>query len=510
MIWGLTISYKDNMDNEYELRIDEDYKQSFTEREAKDVLPILNRFIDELEKRRSESPKVWMPELMKSILPDTPIDELQGWADEIDRTVGIHNEKKKALDEAVKSGKNRDSWFAGEVMRAASNMTAQESMEYMRSLDNALADANSKMYQTILTKSGLVSQNPNLDGYIAEQHHAQTFNLNAAARGSKFRARVVEPDGTYNKNGVDIVVEDTTTGKVVSRYQSKYCKDPSSTEAAFENGDYRGQQKLTPSDQEIGKKSTDVIKAPDGTTSDPLTKADAGKMRDEAQSGKWNELNWNEYKAKDLAIGIGKQAGKAGIIGAAFGAGTEIARKVINGEEVDGREVAKSAIKGGADAGVKTVVAGALKVGVEKGVIKALPKGTPLGAYSTIACVAVENAKIAANVAAGKLSVPEALSQSADVTVSGVAGAIGSAVGKKAVTAIISKIGATIGTAFGPVGTAIGGFVGSVVGYAAGSAIGKAVVAGAKKIIGGAAAAVKGFCTGVKNAFTAVKNFVFG
>ena len=69
-----------------------------------------------------------------------------------------------------------------------------------------------------------------LDGYIAEQHHAQTFNLNAAAGGSKFRARVVEPYGTYNKNGVDIVVEDTTTGKVVSRYQSKYCKDPSSTE----------------------------------------------------------------------------------------------------------------------------------------------------------------------------------------------------------------------------------------------------------------------------------------
>lgn len=498
------------MDNEYELRIDEDYKQPFTEREAKELLPILNRFIDELEKRKSESPKAWMPELMRSFLPDIPINELQGWADEIDISVGIHNEKRRSLDEAVKSGKSRNSWFAGEVIRTASNMTAQESMEYMRSLDNALADANSKMYQTILTKSGLVSQNPNLDGYIAEQHHAQTFNLNAAARGSKFRARVVEPEGTYNKNGVDVVVEDTTTGKIVSRYQSKYCKDSSSTEAAFESGDYRGQQKLTPSDQEIGKKSTNVIKAPDGTASDPLTKADAGKMRDEAQSGKWNELNWNEYKAKDLAIGIGKQAGKAGIIGAAFGAVTEVASKAINGEEINGKDVAKAAIRGGADASVKTVVAGALKVGVEKGVIKALPKGTPLEVYSTIACVGVENAKIAAKVAAGKLSVPEALSQSADVTVSGITGAMGSALGKKAVTSIISKIGATIGTAFGPVGTAIGGVVGSVVGYAAGSAIGKAVVAGTKKIIGGAMAAVRELRRGVKNAITAAKNVIFG
>lgn len=136
-------------------------------------------------------------------------------------------------------------------MQATSHMSAQQSMEYMKALDNALADANAKMYQTLLTKEGLVKKSTNLDGYIAEQYHAQTFNLNAAAKGSKFHARVVELNGTYSKNGVDIVIEDTTTGKVVRRYQAKYYQNSKVTEAAFEKGDYRGQQKLTPSDQTI-------------------------------------------------------------------------------------------------------------------------------------------------------------------------------------------------------------------------------------------------------------------
>lgn len=51
-------------------------------------------------------------------------------------------------------------------------------------------------------------------------------------------------------------------------------------------------------------------------------------MRDEAQSGKWNELNWNEYKTKDLAIGIGKQAGYTALQGAAIGVGFDVAQKL--------------------------------------------------------------------------------------------------------------------------------------------------------------------------------------
>ena len=197
-------------------------------------------------------------------------------------------------------------------------------------MDNALQRANESLYKTITTQAGTVNRNPRLDGFIAEQYHAQTFNLNAEASGSPYRAKVVEPNGTrYAKNSVDIVIVDGE-GKVVRRYQSKYCKDAKATEQAFEHGDYRGQQKLVPKGQDdyINKKTTIVLEAPDGTTSNPLEKSKAEQMRDEAQSGNWNDLNWNEYATKDLAIGIGKQAGYAALQGAVIGVGFDVAQKL--------------------------------------------------------------------------------------------------------------------------------------------------------------------------------------
>lgn len=86
------------------------------------------------------------------------------------------------------------------------------------------------------------------------------------------------------------------------------------------------------------------------------------ELQEEAQSGKWNDLNWNEYKAKDLAIGIGKQAGQAALMGAAIGVGFDVAQKVWNGEEIKGEELVETAIVSGADFGVKAAAAGALKV----------------------------------------------------------------------------------------------------------------------------------------------------
>lgn len=34
-----------------------------------------------------------------------------------------------------------------------------------------------------------------LDGFIAEEYHAQTFKLNATVRGSYYRVRVLKPEG---------------------------------------------------------------------------------------------------------------------------------------------------------------------------------------------------------------------------------------------------------------------------------------------------------------------------
>ena len=229
-------------------------------------------------------------------------------------------------------------------------------------------------------------------------------------------------------------------------------------------------------------------------------------MQDEAQSGKWNDLNWNEYKAKDLAIGIGKQAGQAALMGTAVGVGFDVAQKVWNGEEINGEELVETAIVSGADFGVKAAAAGALKVGVEKEIVTAIPKGTPAGTIANIAHVAIEDVKIVGKMATGELTVKEGFEKMEQTTVATVAGIATSTKGV--------AIGAAVGSVLGPVGTVVGGFIGGTVGYMAGSKAGETVVKSVQKIREKAKVVVKSVVQNVSNVVSSIssgiRNFCTG
>ena len=467
--------------------------------------PIQKKFMESyLEHRDSMPVDEWLRTEMAENLPDRSAEEIAQMSNEIIATLKVQEEKKASLEKAVANGRSKESWFASEMKSATSYMSSQEASQYLRGLDEALANANESLYRTLHTQAGVISQNPHLDGFIAEQYHAQTFNLNAEATGSPFRAKVLEPTGNgYAKNSVDIVIVDEG-GHIVRRYQSKYCKDAEATARAFEHGDYRGQQKLVPEGQEqdIAKKVTTVIEAPDGTSSAPLSKERAQELQEEAQSGKWNDLNWNEYKTKDLAIGIGKQAGQAALMGAAIGVGFDVAQKVWNGEEIKGEELVETAVVSGADFGVKAAAAGALKVGAEKEIIKVIPKGTPAGTIANIAYVAVENVKVVGKMATGELTVKEGLEKMEQTTVATVAGIAASTKG--------AAIGAAVGSVLGPVGTVVGGFIGGTIGYMAGSKVGETIVKGVQKIrktvTDGIKSAGKAIADGAKSFANGVRN----
>lgn len=481
--------------------------QSFiplTETEAAELKPIQKAFMQSyLAHKETLTVEEWLPIELHINLPEKTDKEIADISNEIITTLKVCDEKRVSLKGAIKNGRSKEAWFATEVKKATSQMSTQDAAKYLHNLDIALNDANSALYDTIVTQSGIINRNPQLDGFIAEQYHAQTFNLNAEATGSPYRAKVLQPDGQgYGKNSVDIVIVDKS-GKVVRRYQSKYCKDAESTLEAFNKGDYRGQRKLVPDGQEVDiKNSSNVIEAPDGTKSNPLSKQSSKDLQSEAQSGNWNDLNWNEYKAKDLAIGVGKQAGQAALMGAAIGAGFNVAQKVWQGEAIDGEEVIESALVSGADFGVKAAAAGALKVGAEKGVLKIIPKGTPAGTLANIAYVAVENVKVIGKMATGELTFKEGIDKMEQVTVSTVAGIASSAKG--------TAVGAAVGSVFGPMGTVVGGFVGGTIGYMAGSKVGETVVKGvqkvrqvAKEVVKSVGSSIKSgvsnFCSGVKN-----------
>ena len=484
------------------LKIDTDWQMNIPDEEGKQLQDLLKEFEQCYADNKDKPVLEWLEPKMQEHLPDRSQDEIHRISAEIVDSLKVSETNHDDLQKAVSRGRSKESWFASQMKKVTSSMSTQESAEHLSNLDAAVKNANEALYDTITTKAGNISQNPNLDGFIAEQYHAQTFNMNAEAAGSQYRAKVLEPDGTYAKNSVDVVIVDGN-GKVVSRYQSKYCKDSAATEKAFEKGDYRGQQKLVPEEQnaDIAKKSTDVLVAPDGTTSNPLTKNRAEQMRKEAQSGNWNELNWNEYAMKDLAKGVGKQAGVAALQGMAIGAGMDIAQKLWNGEEIEGKEVIADSLKTGADFGVKAAAAGALKVAAEKEIINIIPKGTPASAFSNIAFVAVEDVKVARKVASGELSVLEGIEQIEETTVSAVAGIAAMEKG--------AEIGASIGAVLGAPGAIVGGVIGGTVGYMAGSTFGQTVIQGVKKTKDKAVECCKQVFNNVKKTATKVFDKAF-
>lgn len=329
--------------------------------------------------------------------------------------------------------------------------------------------------ETILTKSGAVSQNPHLDGFIAEAHHVNSFNAKATALGKPYRAEVLKPgDSGYAKNSVDIVIRGEN-GEIVESYQSKYGSSLERTLELFAKGDYSGQKKLVPHGQKI-EGTTDCIEYK-GISSDPLTKPGAKALQGEALT-KNNALkeNYNAFDTKVLLKQMGKGVALAGVIGAGMSAAQEIGSKLAEGEDVNVENVAKSAVEGGGSAAAKTVAACAIKVAIEKEIVKALTplKGTPLAPIVAAIDIGISNIKTMIKIGKGDLSLKEGLREMEVNTTAGVVGCI------SAVNGI--GIGATIGSILGPIGTAIGGFVGGVMGGLAGSVIGRAIATGRQAV----------------------------
>lgn len=477
------------------LLIDEEYEPVLTEYEARQLKPILQDFVKAYVQNSRKETKEWLPQKIHEYLPEKSAQETEQIVDEISASIKASEDCKKSLAEAKKAGMTREAWLSKQALNATAGVSQEMAVQYLTGLDEALIQSNEAMLRTVTTKAGTVNQNPHLDGFIAERHHAETFNLNAQAKGSKYRAEVLEPKPgeRYGKNSVDIVIKDTQTGKTECRYQSKYCKDAEATQKAFENGDYRGQQKLVPEGQaqDIPSKTTTCIEAPDGTKSESLTKGEAQDLQEQAQNGEIPEYDWNNFSTQDLAKQVGKQAGFASLQGAAIGVGFDIAHKLWNGEEIKAEDEVITALETGADFGLKSAVGSALKIGSEKGILKFIPKGTPAALLANVAFVGVENVKVLSKVATGDLTPREGIEKMADVTASTAGGLIAMGPGTALGTYFGTGVGATVGAFLGgpagallgmKAGAVVGSFVGGCVGYAAGSKVGRAVCGAAKKV----------------------------
>ena len=262
-----------------------------------------------------------------------------------------------------------------EPQLVANILSANSVNNYVDTINTAIDNANKTLMESITTKTGMINQNPNLDGFIFEEYHAGTFNVDAAVKQKTYHAEALKPElgETYGKNSIDLVIEDTR--KVIKKYQAKAYKNANETARAFndKNGyKYVGQVKLVPTEQtsEIAN-SVDKIKY-NNVKSKGITKAEIKEIQNDLQTRnkKADIINFKkDVNTISISKEIGKQAMLNGTMGLGIGMATNIGINLITGKEVEVEEVIEAGIKTGTFMGMATAVAGAIRVAVEKKVI---------------------------------------------------------------------------------------------------------------------------------------------
>ena len=421
-------------------------------------------------------------------------EEIEDTAVEIVETVYAFQRNKAELDAHISDGKRRESWLAQKIEDGAKFSGATNVSDYVQTIDTAIENANKQMADTILRIDGQVSQNPNLDGYIAETHHANTYNIDATQKEIPYHADVPQSNG---RNSVDLKITNPD-GKIEAKYQSKYGSDSEITQGYFKDGNYRGQQKLVPEGQGKDINNSHEKIEYGGAESTPLSKERAKELQQQAQAkGEFDKYSWKDTNKYEIAKNIGAKSAVAAGVAVAFQGTRILGRRIwnsITGKEnqsvkEDLKEFAESAIKSGASAGATVAATGAMTVVVRSGWLGKAIMATPAKNIAMATCAGIEAVKNLYKFAKGEISGKEALDQTGRAATSIVGGFIGTSKG--------ATVGAAIGSVLGPVGTVIGGLIGGVVGGSAGSKIGEVIYEGGKKIVKTVVNGVKAVAKGV-------------
>ncbi len=544
--------------------------------------------------------KTWLILELQNELPNKTIEDIEKIATELISGIEIYYQKKKEVEKYQSVGITNGDYIGNQIlekvadeieeaeiidtkeviedMKEASNILSNynEAMiyetaaikepqlvanvlsvnsinNYVDSINTAIDSANKTLMESISTKAGTINQNPNLDGFIFEEYHAGTFNVDAVVKQKPYHAEALKPElgETYGKNSIDLVIEDT--GKYVKKYSAKAYKNANETAKSFYDKmtgyKYKFQSKLVPTEQtsEIAN-SVDKIKY-NNVESKGITKAEIKEIQNDLQTGnkKADIINFkNDVNTISISKQIGKQAMVNGTMGLGIGMVANIGANIITGKGVEAEEVIEAGIKTGASMGMATAVAGGIRVAVEKKVIPTVfSRVLTNNTIGAIAAASMDIIGTAFKLGSGEITLGKsikdieksvgaaygaivasgwgyaggmalagmiglgtigAVGTILGVGVAVVAGAVCATVGSKVGGAIANGIGAVVGAiAEGAVGIVKAGkeVVKSVASgvWNGVKAAGGAIVGGATAIVKGVGSAVSSFCSGVASFF---------
>ena len=406
-----------------------------------------------------------------------------------------------------------------EAQLVANVLSTKSVNNYIDTVNTAIDNANKTLVESVTTKAGTINQNPNLDGFIFEEHHAGTFNIDAAVKQKSYYAEALKPElgETYGKNSVDLVIKDDA-GKYVKKYSAKAYKNANETAKSFYDKitgyKYKGQSKLVPTDQtnEIAN-SADKIKY-NNVESKGISKAEIKDIQNNLQSGKKNGDIFN-FKKDVNTISISKQIGKQAMVNGTMGLGIGMAANIgvnlIQGKEVEAEEVIEIGIKTGASMGMATAVAGGIRVAVEKKVIPTVfSRVLTNNTIGAIAATSMDIIGTAFKLGSGEITLGKAVKDIGKsvgaaygaIVASGWGYAGGMAIAGMIGLGTIGAVGTILGVGVAVVAGAVCATVGSKVAGAIASGIGavaQTIVSGAVDIVKAGKEVVKNFASGVWN-----------
>lgn len=534
------------------------------------IKKFLRSYVENEKSQDKKDLKTWLIYELQNELPNKKAEDIEKIATELIAGVEIYYKKKKEVEKYQSVGITNGDYIGNEIlekvaneieeaeiintkevvedMKEASNILSQynETMiyetaaikepqlvanvlsansvnNYVDSVNTAIDNANKTMMESVTTKAGVINQNPNLDGFIFEEYHAGTFNIDAAVKQKFYHAEALKPElgETYGKNSIDLIIEDT--GKYVKKYSAKAYKNANESAKAFYDKvtgyKYKFQSKLVPTDQTGDiTNSVDKIKY-DNVESKGITKAEIKDIQENLQSGnkKVDIVNFKkDVKTISISKQIGKQAMLNGTMGVGIGMAANIGVNLITGKEVEAEEIIEAGIKTGASMGMATAVAGGIRVAVEKKVIPSVfSKMLTNNTVGVIAAASMDMIRTAFKLGSGEISLRQAV-KDVGKSVGSAYGAIissgwgyagGMAVAGMVGLGTIGAVGTILGVGVAVTAGAICAVVGSKIGGAIASGIGEvagAVVDGAVGIVKAGKELVKSVASGIWNGVKSV------
>ena len=378
--------------------------------------------------------------------------------------------------------------FAAEIMGA--DLTAHKGMEYVNAIDTAIKELEDNINNHQYRNLGINQ----LQGYMLEEWAAGTFNVDAVAADSAYRAEVLHSTA---KDSADILIK--RGGQEVAYSAKSYANGAKSAiEQARLNPDtqqarYHGQGRLVPEDQlsdarvethrqtsrnqlvrpqvatayaETEANLADTISTDDGIKSQTATRKNLEQIAKESKQQKFKASEHGITAESAIQTKyLLKQALKAGYTAAAVTVAVQLAPEIyksidylIKHGELDIQQIKHMGTKGisaGAESFLRGSVASSLKIMCDAGMLGEVFKEINPTVLGTVVVLVMQTVKNSILVAAGKMSTQQMGAAFVDtIVISGgyllgahIGGIIGQALGFE-LPVLGYLLGSLIGTSF--------------------------------------------------------------